>query len=341
MLIGFWHLALGSEQLRPGRTRPVTIAGEAMLLGRDASGTAFAVPDRCPHRNMPLRHGTFDGTQIRCGYHGWAFAAADGRCTEIPGLAEADPAQVQKFRLHKLPCREIQGNVWVLPGGADPQTAPPIPTIPGLDGQVPRTRATLRFPCDADTAVFGFIDPAHPPFVHTSRWWKKPGASLRLKEKAFVPEGLGFRMASHRSTNGANPYRLLGRDVRITVDIALPGTRVEHIVGSRHTAGVLAVATPVEEHVTDVHYCAYWTMPYLGFARPLANYMTRDFLTQDRNVAVQLAEAGATGTPKLFVGDADAQIRWWLRLRREWAESRTEDRPFNNPLRPQTLRWRS
>jgi hypothetical protein len=189
--------------------------------------------------------------------------------------------------------------------------------------------------------VFGFIDPGHPAFVHTSRWWRPGKATLKLKNKEFEPTGMGFRMKEHELSGGGNPYRLLGKRVRINLDIQLPGTRVEEIAGDRHCAGVLAAATPIDAETTDVHYCVYWSVPWLAPLRPIARYWAHDFLHQDQVVAIRLREAGATGMPPLFVGDADAQIRWWLRLKREYLASEAEDRAFVNPLRAQTLSWRS
>jgi hypothetical protein len=43
----------------------------------------------------------------------------------------------------------------------------------------------------------------------------------------------------------------------------------------------------------------------------------------------------------LFVGDPDTQVRWYMRLKKEYLAAREEGRPFVNPLREQTLHWRS
>lgn len=345
MLRGFWYLAMPGRRLRPGRTAPATLLGEALLLGRRAGGGVFAYADSCPHRGMPMRHGSFAGDTLRCCYHGWAFRAADGRCTAIPALGEDDKVDPARFRLRAYPCREVQGNIWVFMGaGRDAPEAelPEVPTIPGFDGAAPQVVTTMRFPCEADVATMGFIDPAHPAFVHTSRWWKsKPAASMRAKEKHFEPDRMGFRMKRHHLKHGANPYRLLGRRVHVDVSIQLPGLRIEHIQGERHSAAVLAASTPVDARSTDVHYCVYWTLPWLAPFRPLAAWMTRDFLRQDQEIAVKLNEAGAPFPPPMFVGDADTQIRWFLRLKREYQNSVAEDRPFANPLREDVLRWRS
>jgi hypothetical protein len=43
----------------------------------------------------------------------------------------------------------------------------------------------------------------------------------------------------------------------------------------------------------------------------------------------------------MWIDDIDVQAKWYLTLKKEWAASRSEGRPFNNPIEPRTLRWRS
>jgi len=360
MLRGFWYLATSAAALRPGKILPATLLGEDLLLGRRPDRSVFAVLDSCPHRGMPLRHGGFDGASLRCCYHGWVFRSTDGVCTEIPSLAPGDATDPGRFHLRTYPAQDVQGNIWVYVGGPD-DVPGPVPTVPAFDGSVfdgsvfdgsvfdgsifdgraPQVTTTMRFPCNVDLAAMGFFDPGHPAFVHTSRWWKKnPAANLRLKEKGFEPDGMGFRMLRHHLKQGANPYRILGRNVRIDISIQLPGIRIEHIQGDRHSACVLAAATPISPTETDVHYCVYWTIPWLAPLRPLAAWMARDFLGQDRLVAERLMGNPAP-PPPLFVGDPDTQVRWYLRLKKEYAAARAENRAFVNPLRAQTLHWRS
>jgi phenylpropionate dioxygenase-like ring-hydroxylating dioxygenase large terminal subunit len=343
LLPDFWYLATSSRSLSPSQTKPVTLLDEPVLLGRGQDGTVFALADRCPHRGMPLRFGRNDGKTQQCGFHGWRFRNDDGRCVEIPALADAGSVDPGRFGLRVYPCREVQGNIWVFMGDArDPASLPPIPTVPGFDGIAPQVSTSMRFPCTADAATSGFFDPAHPPFVHISRWWKSnPAASLRTKEKAYEPDGLGFRMKRHHLVHGANPYRLLGRNVHIDVTIQLPGIRIEHIQGDRHSACVLAASTPITATTTDVHYCLYWTMGWMAPMKPIARWMAHDFLRQDYDVAVRLNDAKAPFPPPMYIGDADAQIRWFLMLKKEYHASRSEQRPFVNPVREQVLRWRS
>lgn len=339
MLRNFWYLAFSGRALKHGKTRPVTLLGEQMLLGRRYDDSVFAVIDVCPHRGMPMRHGSFDGTTLRCCYHGWAFDSAGGACTEIPSLAPDEAIDPARFRLKTWPCQEVQGNIWVFVGDKTPTDGPP--TVPGFECQPPQVTTTMRFPCGVDLAAMGFFDPGHPAFVHTSKWWKSnPASKLRLKEKEFEPAGMGFRMLRHHLKHGANPYRLLGRDVHIDIGITLPGIRIEHIQGSAHSACVLAAATPISETETDVHYCVYWTPKWLAPLKPFATWMAKDFLDQDRVVAVRMMDNPSLPAP-MFVGGADTQVRWYLRLKKEYQDAAAENRPFANPLRPTTLRWRS
>ena len=145
---------------------------------------------------------------------------------------------------------------------------------------------------------------------------------------------------SHRLREGANPYRLLGRQVQIEVSVLLPGLRIEHIQGSRHSAAVLAAVTPISADTTDVHYCVYWTPRWLAPLRPIAGWMARDFLRQDLDMAAKLAKGPAT-PPMVFVGDPDTQIAWLIKLKREYLSSQVEGRAFINPLSPATLHWKS
>ena len=41
------------------------------------------------------------------------------------------------------------------------------------------------------------------------------------------------------------------------------------------------------------------------------------------------------------VDDADRQAKWYYRLKKEWTSSRKENRPFVNPVKERTLRWRT
>ena len=55
-----------------------------------------------------------------------------------------------------------------------------------------------------------------------------------------------------------------------------------------------------------------------------------------------MQQIGLAHAPSLLlVDDADTQAKWYYRLKQEYVRARAENRPFANPVKPRTLRWRS
>jgi hypothetical protein len=90
-----------------------------------------------------------------------------------------------------------------------------------------------------------------------------------------------------------------------------------------------------------VHQCLYWTLPWLGLFTPLVRQLAWTFLMQDRKVVVEQQEGLAYNPNLMLINDADTQARWYHQLKQEWQRARAENRPFQNPIQPRTLRWRS
>jgi hypothetical protein len=65
------------------------------------------------------------------------------------------------------------------------------------------------------------------------------------------------------------------------------------------------------------------------------------FLAQDRHILAQQKTRLKDNPATMLVGDADAQARWYYRLKKEFALAKAEGRPFVNPISAKTLRWRS
>jgi phenylpropionate dioxygenase-like ring-hydroxylating dioxygenase large terminal subunit len=330
--------------LKPGKLLGVQLLGEPVVLARTLSGHVYALRDVCPHRGIPLRYGYLEKNDLTCCYHGWRFAA-DGSCTAIPSLVEDQKFDPSRVRVRAYPCREVQGNLWVYCGdrepGAGPNPQPEPPLLPGIGNLAPRVALSSHFPCDADQAAFGLMDPTHAAFVHTSWWWKKQARKLREKQKEFEPGPLGWRMKRHRLPPENRAYRVLGQTVTTEISYRLPGLRIEHIEGDRHTIVGLTAITPLNEKETEVHQCLYWTLPWLGVLAPLVRRLAWAFLMQDREVVVKQQEGLAFDPNLMLINDADTQARWYHRLKQEWQSAESEGRPFQNPVTARTLRWRS
>ena len=313
--------------------------GEPVVLGRGGDGRIFALRDICPHRGMPLSSGRLDQGEIECCYHGWRFAA-DGSCTAIPSLVAGQQFDLAGVAVPRYPAREVQGNLWVF-FGSDPTEAPEIPLLAGFgEDAMPELIETMCFAAAIDHAVVGLMDPAHGPYVHNAWWWRSRH-SVHEKAKAFVASPWGFTMSRHAPSSNSRAYRLLGGAPETEISFRLPSVRVEEIRAGHHAVTNLTALTPIDERTTEVNHCIYWTAPWLSALKPLLRPYVRTFLRQDRDM-MERQQQGLRFDPVLsLIDDADTQARWYYRLKQEYRRARAEARPFVNPVKGRTLRWRS
>lgn len=107
-----WHPVVAAQTLRAGHgVLAARLLGQPLALWRSADGQAQAWEDRCPHRGVRLSLGRVVGNHLACAYHGWEYAAGDGRCAAIPAMPH-DPVP-GKVCARTYPVREMQSMVWV------------------------------------------------------------------------------------------------------------------------------------------------------------------------------------------------------------------------------------
>lgn len=166
----WWPIALEGD----ARDGPVALqlAGEPLVLWRDAAGQPVLQRDRCPHRGARLSIGWVCEGELQCPYHGWRFAA-DGACTRVPALPGWQPGA--SLGLATWPLRAAYGLLWTLVDPAaqvvDEARLPPL-----AEEGLPRRRVLLG-PFDVATsaprAVENFLDTAHFATVHAG-WLGDP-----------------------------------------------------------------------------------------------------------------------------------------------------------------------
>jgi len=340
-----WYFAALSSDLKPGRLARYDLLGEPVLLGRTPSGAIIALRDVCPHRAAPLSAGRFareaDGREsVECPYHGWRFAL-DGACTAIPSLVDDQALDVGRIRVRRYPVAESQGLVFVWmasePGG-EPTEPPPV--FPGVVGGKPRLVDRMTFDAHIDHAVVGLMDPAHGPYVHQQWWWRSPG-SQHEKAKRFEPREAGFAMVRHPPSKNSRAYAILGGEPLTEISFRIPGLRWEHVTVGRRQVLSLTCLTPTAEKQTRITQVVWSDHPAFVLLKPFIAAGARAFLRQDGEM-VNLQNQGLRYDPALmWIDDADRQAKWYQQLKREWAASRREGRPFVNPVEATTLRWRS
>ena len=62
-----------------GAPQSATLLGHRLVVYRTSSGKATVQDARCQHRGGDLAQGKVHGETIACPYHGWRFAAENGR----------------------------------------------------------------------------------------------------------------------------------------------------------------------------------------------------------------------------------------------------------------------
>lgn len=340
-----WYLGVLSHDLKPGRLKRVEMLGEPVMLGRSRSGELFALRDICPHRAAPLSAGRFHrdaarAETVQCPFHGWRFGA-DGACTAIPSLTADQSMDISKIQVQRYPANESQGMVFLWMGStAGSQPDRPPPRFPGVVGSRPKLVDEVVFDAHIDQVVIGLMDPAHGPFVHR-QWWWRAAVSEHDKQKRFEPREQGFAMVRHEPSKNSRAYALLGGQPLTEITFRLPGLRWEYIIVGQRQVLSLTCLTPIDDARTRVTQIAWSDHPAFRILRPIIGVWTKTFLRQDGDM-VQLQKQGLKYDPSLlWIEDADRQAKWYQALKREWVASRREQRPFLNPVKAATLKWRS
>lgn len=342
-----WYFAALAGDLKPGKLQRYEILGEPVLLGRTRAGGVYALRDVCPHRAAPLSAGRLadggpDGEVVECPYHGWKFRT-DGVCAAIPSLVEDQAVDVTRIRVRRYPAVESQGLVFVWmasDGRGETEPDQPPPVFPGVVGGKPKLVDRMVFDSHIDHAVVGLMDPAHGPYVHQNWWWRTR-ASQHEKTKTFEPREAGFAMVRHPPSKNSYIYRLLGGAPTTEIVFRLPGLRWEHVqVGQRQVLS-LTCLTPVSDTKTRITQMMWSDHPVFSLLKPFVAAGARKFLRQD-GAMVNLQNQGLAYDPSLlWIDDADRQAKWYQMLKREWAQSRAQQRPFQSPVEAAVLRWRS
>lgn len=156
-----WYVAAASEEVGP-RLLARTVLGRPVVCYRLRSGAVVALDDTCPHRPVPLSHGSLSGDEVVCGYHGMAFAA-DGRCVRVPSQEHVPYG----MRVTSYPVREEPPFVWIWPGDPGRAALTDPPALPWLRDPAGATFGETMT-VDANYLLLheNALDLTHFPYVH-------------------------------------------------------------------------------------------------------------------------------------------------------------------------------
>jgi len=158
-----WYLAAWADEVSLDGMLARRIAGEHVLMLRDAHGNVSAIADRCPHRLVPLSKGSFDKGVVTCAYHGLGFEA-DGRCVHNPHGPISSALKVRRFG-----CVERHAGIWLWLGETEPDPSA-IPDFDFID-RVPsdaRVKGYLWSQADYRLMVDNIMDLTHADYLHAS-----------------------------------------------------------------------------------------------------------------------------------------------------------------------------
>ncbi len=191
-----WTMVGLGRDLLAGKPLGLVVAGERVVLFRDAAGAPAALLDRCPHRGVALSLGQVEKGKIRCPFHGWRFGA-DGRCLETPWNPDA---KRDNLSATSLPVREAGGALWLFTGRG-PAPGEPVPPDALLQPDAHVFAQSVVWKIHWTRVMENMLDSPHVSFVHTKSFGgsvarllkANPGARM---EMSFEPHAQGGRIAA-------------------------------------------------------------------------------------------------------------------------------------------------
>lgn len=164
---GFWA-ASPADLDRPGRWVRAPLAGDRLVVARDAALELSLLRDACRHRGMTL----FDGDRgeeatlsVTCGYHGWRYDLSGALCA-APGACEG----ADRGALGVAAGRAVVDGVAVRAsvGGAPAPAWSAVPWLAGLPVHALRRARVVRWEVSANwkLLVENFQESHHFSRVH-------------------------------------------------------------------------------------------------------------------------------------------------------------------------------
>jgi choline monooxygenase len=169
-----WQVMGNAMQLpKPGSFFTRNLAGEPLLIVRNAEGQIKGFYNVCKHRAGPPAQGCGERKVFRCGYHGWTYSL-DGDLLNAPECEGVKDFRQQDFGLTPIRTAQWAGMILV---NLDPQAKP----LKELLGQLPQRAERFQFDrmslhqrrvyemeCNWKTYIDNYLEGYHLPSVHPS-----------------------------------------------------------------------------------------------------------------------------------------------------------------------------
>jgi choline monooxygenase len=169
-----WQFVGRAEQVqKPGDYFTAEIAGEPLLLVRDADGQLRGFFNVCRHRAGPPAEGCGSRKVFRCGYHGWTYGL-DGHLITAPEFEGVEDFRPTEFGLVPVRAAEWSGLIFANLSSDTPALLDTLGDLPrqaarfGLERMRLAERREYIVQCNWKTYVDNFLEGYHLPSVHPS-----------------------------------------------------------------------------------------------------------------------------------------------------------------------------
>ena len=287
MFEGFAHVWSPVALARRLRKEPlaVRLAGERVVLFRDARGTPAALLDRCPHRGVQLSLGRLtESGCLECPFHAWQFNARGEAC-HIPLNPDA---KRERLFATPLPVRELGGMLWVYTAAGT--RAPAEPVLPDTLTRTGLARTHLEVEWNAHwtRAMENMLDSPHVPFLHA----KTIGRFMRPYLRPDSRMDIHWEATSY----GARTWAVLeGREAHDagTLDFYRPNLMALNIPIPGKTFCIHAYAVPRTERTVSMLIIGARSFATWRLLNPFFNRTNRRIAHEDRAV-VESSEPAET-----------------------------------------------
>jgi len=260
---------------RVGR-RPVAlvVAGEALVLFRDAGGRIGALLDRCPHRGARLSLGalTSDG-YLACPFHGWEFDPG-GANHHVPFNPDAKHEQLSAT---SVPVRQVGDLLWIYTAPVSLPPAEPVAPDALVGERDRRVYLQRTWACHWTRAMENMLDSPHLPFVHR-RTIGRPIARLMKRESRMQ------LIWEEQPWGGRQRMLLDGGGDLATLDFYRPNMMALDIPVPRKRFRVHALVIPVDRRTTRLIVVGTRDFARLGLLDPFFNLVNGIIAGEDRAV---------------------------------------------------------
>ena len=188
-------LGRASALKNPGDYLAYELAGQPIVVLRDAKGELKAYSNVCRHRMSTLLEGRGSTRAIVCPYHGWTYNL-DGSLRAAPAMSKNAAFCKEDVRLPSVRCEEWLGWIMVTLNPAAPPVAEQLSEVHaliedfGMENYVESFRETFRWNTNWKVLAENFMESYHLPVCHADTI----GGLSKLEEMVCPP---GKRMFNY------------------------------------------------------------------------------------------------------------------------------------------------